>query len=86
MGRLPILEGDIKLHTVINGLQPQCVVVNKAKSHALQFGRTIQFEPGDLLIFDRGYLDYDWMHRLHRQGTSFRIRLKANARFEAVAA
>lgn len=78
-------KGGIKLHTVITDLLPQCVVVTEANSHDIQIGRNLQFEAGDLLIFDRGYIDYAWMHRLHRGGVSFVTRMKANARFEAVA-
>lgn len=78
-------KGGIKLHTVITDLLPQCVVVTEANSHDIQVGRTLQFEAGDLLIFDRGYIDYAWMHRLHRRRVSFVTRLKANARFEVVA-
>jgi hypothetical protein len=78
-------KGGIKLHTVITDLLPQCVVVTEAKSHDLHVGRSLHFEAGDLLIFDRGYIDYAWMHRLHRRNVSFVTRLKTNARFEVVA-
>jgi len=60
-------------------------VVTEAKSHDLHVGRSLHFEAGDLLIFDRGYIDYAWMHRLQRRNVSFVTRLKTNARFEVLA-
>lgn len=78
-------KGGIKLHTVITDMLPQGVVVTAAKAHDLQVAKTLQFETGDLLIFDRAYLDYAWLHRLHGRGVSFVTRLKGNSRYEVVA-
>ena len=52
-------KGAIKLHTVHTGLLPQCVLITDGKTHerrAVQ--QDLHFEPEDLLIFDRVYLDY----------------------------
>jgi len=73
------------LPTVITDQLPQCLVVTEAKSHDLHVGRSLHFEAGDLFIFDRGYIDYAWMHRLQRRNVSFVTRLKTNARFEVLA-
>ncbi|MBW1917973.1 MAG: IS4 family transposase [Deltaproteobacteria bacterium] len=75
-------KAGIKLHTVITDMLPQCVILTEAKVHDLQVGKTMQFNPGDLLIFDRGYIDYAWLYRLHQKGVWFVTRLKSNACFE----
>src|SRR5437660_12432187 len=36
----------------------------------------MQFTPGTLLVFDRGYTDYDWFASLQEQGVHFVTRLK----------
>jgi len=77
-------KGGIKIHTVLADMLPKCVVLTEAKVHDSQVGKTLQFEPGDLLIFDRGYIDYAWLHKLHTKGVWFVTRLKSNACFEVV--
>ncbi|MBW1951573.1 MAG: IS4 family transposase [Deltaproteobacteria bacterium] len=37
-----------------------------------------------MLIFDRGYIDYTWLHTLHQKGVWFVTRLKSNACYEVV--
>ena len=44
----------------------------------------LHFEPDDLLIFDRAYLDYAWLYQLHQGGVWFVTRLKINSRFEVI--
>jgi Transposase DDE domain len=63
---------------------PQCVILTEAKTHDIQVGKTLSFDPGDLLIFARGYIDYAWLHTLHQKGVWFVTRLKANACFEVI--
>jgi hypothetical protein len=77
-------KGAIKLHTVLTGLLPQCVLVTDGKTHDLQAVQDLHFQPGDLLIFDRAYLNYAWLYGLHQDGVWFVTRLKSNACYEAV--
>ncbi|WP_041283913.1 IS4 family transposase [Desulfobacca acetoxidans] len=77
-------KAGIKLHTVITDMLPKCVILTEAKIHDMQIAKTLQFDPGDLLIFDRGYIDYAWLHRLHQKGVWFVTRLKSNACFEVI--
>ena len=44
----------------------------------------MQFTPGTLLVFDRGYTDYDWFASLQEQGVHFVTRLKENADYGVV--
>jgi hypothetical protein len=77
-------KGAIKLHTVLTGLLPQCVLVTDGKTHDLQAVQDLHFQPGDLLIFDRAYLDYAWLYQLHQGGVWFVTRLKSNSCYEVI--
>ena len=72
-------KGAIKLHTILTGLLPQCVLVTDGKTHDRRAVQDLHFKPDDLLIFDRAYLDYAWLYRLHEGGVWFVTRLKTNS-------
>jgi transposase len=40
-----------------------------------------RFTPGTVLVFDRGYNDYDWFGELSDQGVFFVTRMKDNAKY-----
>jgi len=77
-------KGAIKLHTVLTGLLPQCVLVTDGKTHDRRAVQDLHFEPDDLLIFDRAYLDYAWLYRLNQGGVWFVTRLKTNCCYEVL--
>jgi len=77
-------KGAITLHTVLTGLLPQCVLVTDGKTHDRRAVQDLHFEPDDLLIFDRAYLDYAWLYRLHQGSVWFVTRLKTNSRYEVI--
>jgi IS4 transposase len=39
-------------------------------------------EPGAFYVMDRGYIDFEQLHRLHQAGSFFVIRAKSNLRFK----
>jgi putative transposase len=77
-------KGAIKLHTVLSGLLPQYVLVTDGKTHDLRAVQDLRFQPGDLLIFDRGYLDYAWLYQLQQGRAGFVTRLKRNSCYEII--
>jgi len=77
-------KGAIKLHTVLTGLLPQCVLVTDGKTSDRRAVQDLHFEPDDLLIFDRAYLDYAWLYQLHQGDVWFVTRLKTNSCYEVV--
>jgi len=77
-------KGAIKLHTVLTGMLPQCVLVTDGKTHDRRAVQDLHFKPDDLLIFDRAYLDYAWLYRLHQAGVWFVTRLKTNSCYEVI--
>ena len=46
--------------------------------------RALNFAPGDLLLLDRGYVDFAWLNSLHQQGVGFVTRLPGNIRYRVV--
>jgi hypothetical protein len=77
-------KGAIKLHTVLTEMLPQCVIVTDGKTPDRRAVQDLHFGPGDLLIFDRAYLDYAWLYRLHQNGVWLVTRLKTNSTYEVV--
>ena len=63
---------------------PQCVLVTDGKTRDRRAVQDLHFEPDDLLIFDRAYLDYAWLYRLHQDYVWFVTRLKTNSCYEVV--
>ena len=51
-------KGAIKLHTVLADMLPHCINLTDGKKHDLVAAKEMQFEPDDLLIIDRAYIDY----------------------------
>ena len=52
--------------------------------HEIRVARRMQFEPDTLLVFDRGYTDYDWFAELTRKGVWFVTRMKEHADYGVV--
>ncbi len=79
-------KGAVKLHLLLdhNGHLPSYAVITPGKTHEIRVARQMQFEPGTVLAFDRGYVDYDWFAELSRQGVYFVTRLKEKADYGVV--
>jgi hypothetical protein len=74
-------KGAVKLHLMLDhdGLLPCFGVITDGKQHEVTVTRQWEFAPGTILVFDRGYTDYNWFERLTQQGVYFVTRLKTNA-------
>jgi hypothetical protein len=74
-------KGAVKLHLMLDhdGLLPCFGVITDGKQHEVTVTRQWEFAPGTVLVFDRGYTDYDWFEQLSSQGVYFVTRLKSNA-------
>ena len=79
-------KGAIKLHLLLDhaGYLPSFAVVTTGKTHDLRVARPLEFQPGTVLVFDRGYLDYQWFVELSRRRVYFVTRLKENTVYEVV--
>ena len=74
-------KGAVKLHMLLDhdGYLPCYAVITEGKVHEIQIARKLRFQSGTMLVFDRGYTDYEWFRRLSEQDVHFVTRLKDNA-------
>jgi hypothetical protein len=79
-------KGAVKLHLVLDhdGYLPQYGVVSDGKQADIDAAKKMSFAPGTMLVFDRGYADYDWWLSLEQQKVFFVTRLKDKADYEVV--
>jgi hypothetical protein len=79
-------KGAIKLHLLLDheGYLPSFAVITPGKTHEIKVAREMQFEPGTILVFDRGYTDYDWFAELTANGVYFVTRMKDKADYGVV--
>jgi len=71
----------VKLHLLLDhdGYLPSVAVITEGKRHDVRVARTLRFDPGTILVMDRGYVDYEWFGTLTVDGVFFVTRLKDNA-------
>ena len=79
-------KGAVKLHLLLDhdGYLPSYAVITEGKKHEVRVARQMRFTPGTILVFDRGYTDYQWFVSLIQQGVYFVTRLKENADYGVV--
>jgi hypothetical protein len=79
-------KGAVKLHMLLDhvGLLPAFCVITDGKVHEINIARGLSFAPGTIVVFDRGYVDYDWFRRLSNEKVWFVTRLRDNAQFRVV--
>jgi len=79
-------KGAVKLHLLLDhqGLLPSYAVVTEGRVHESRIARTLRFEPGTIVVFDRGYNDYAWFAALDAAGVFFVTRMKDNTDYGVV--
>ena len=73
-------KAAIKLHTLIDlrGNIPSFVHISDGKLHDVNVLDELLPEPGAFYVMDRGYLDFERLHRLHLAGAFFVTRARSN--------
>ena len=76
-------KGAIKLHTQIDliGPIPVFIRITDGLVHDVHFLDQITFEAGSIYVFDRAYLDFGRLFRIHTAQAFFVIRSKKNTQF-----
>jgi len=79
-------KGAIKLHLLLDhaGYLPQFVNITTGKVHEINVLKTLSFEPGTVITFDRGLIDYILMGLWTATGVYFVTRLKNNADYQVL--
>ena len=79
-------KGALKLHMVLDhdGYLPCYAVLTDGKESEISVAKSMTFQPGTMLVFDRGYPDHDWWLALTRSKVNFVTRLKDNVSYGVV--
>jgi uncharacterized protein DUF4372/DDE family transposase len=73
-------KGAVKLHLQLDhqGYLPCCAVLTDANTGEVSVARQMAFEPGSIVVVDRGYLDYALYQRWSATGVYFVTRAHCN--------
>ena len=76
-------KGALKLHLVLDhdGYLPSFCVVTDGTTADLVPARKMSFDPGTIVVFDRGYADYQWFAELGERGVFFVTRWRKGAAY-----
>jgi hypothetical protein len=79
-------KGAIKLHLLLDhdGYLPSFAVVTEGNVSDVKVARQFHFDPGAIVVDDRGYNDYALFGRWTAQGVYFVTRMKDNALYEVI--
>ena len=79
-------KGAVKLHLVLDhdGYLPKFAVITDGKVHDVTVAQQMSFEPGTIVVEDRGYTDYQLYGEWSATGVYFVSRLRSNARYEVL--
>ncbi|MGH9439956.1 MAG: IS4 family transposase [Terriglobia bacterium] len=79
-------KGAVKLHLLLDhqGYLPQFAVLTTGKVQEIEVARTLRFQPGTIVVMDRGYVDYAWYEQLTQQGVFFVTRLRRDAHYQVI--
>ena len=73
-------KAAVKLHTLLDlrGNIPTFLHISDGKLHDVNVLDLLVPEPGAFYVMDRGYIDFERLHRLHEAGSFFVTRAKSN--------
>jgi hypothetical protein len=79
-------KGAVKLHLLLDhdGYLPSVVVITEGRCHDVRVAGQFHFDPGTIVVVDRGYVDYTWFGKLTAQGVFFVTRMKDGAVYKVV--
>ena len=79
-------KGAIKLHMVLDhdGYLPCFCIVTDGKVADVRVARAVEFAPGTVVVYDRGYTDYDLFQRWCDEKVYFVTRMKEQAAYEVL--
>ena len=78
--------GAVKLQTAVDVATqlPDFFVLTEGIVHDTKATKYFHFKPGTTLVFDRGYIEWDWMNHLNQNKVWFVTRTKTNTAFKVV--
>ena len=79
-------KGAVKLHLTLDhaGYLPEAMVITTGTYSELTIARGRRYARGTILVMDRGFVDYRWLHRLDSEGVIFVTRMKRDTSYKVV--
>jgi hypothetical protein len=79
-------KGAIKLHTLLDVKKniPVFIHITEGGLHDVHGMDVLTYEPNSYYVFDRGYIDFKRLYRLHQKEAFFVIRAKKNLKFKRI--
>ena len=76
-------KGGIKMHTLydVKTSIPSFIHISEASLHDVNTMDLLYYEAGGYYIFDRAYIDYNRLYRIHQNSAFFVTRAKSNFKF-----
>lgn len=73
-------KGAVKLHLLLDhsGYLPRFAVVSERFKSEIEIARQYHFQPGSIVVFDRGYADFAWFDQLTDEKVFFVTRTKSD--------
>jgi len=80
------MKGAYKLHLGLDhdGLIPAFAAITLGKVGDQTQAKLMNFPKGSVLVFDKGYADYDWHKQLTDKGIYWVTRIRGNAKFKVL--
>ncbi len=74
-------KAAMKLHVSLDhgGGIPHFAAITEGKVTDIAIGRTLEYATGSIVVFDKGYVDYQWFKALNHKGIFFVTRIRRNA-------
>lgn len=80
-------KGAIKIHVKLShqGNIPDFLTITDGKKSDIKTAKTkFDFIPDSIVVFDKGYIDFEWQYSLNQQGVFFVTRSKKNMVYEVI--
>ncbi|WP_134088320.1 IS4 family transposase [Olivibacter sp. XZL3] len=79
-------KGAVKMHTVLDyhGCLPVFTAITEGSVHEINIARKLSFPTGSVIVMDRGYVDYKWLHVLDGSRCFFVTRAKTNMAYQII--
>ena len=81
-------KGALKIHALLDyqGTIPSFIVVHEARRHDVKVARETDFpiSSDSIVVMDKAYIDFQWLHGLAAKGAYFVLRAKDNMKYRVL--
>jgi len=79
-------KGAVKLHLVLDhdGYLPSFALITEGRVSDVKIAHHLKFDPGTIVVYDRGYNDFELFGKWTAQGVFFVTRMKENTLYQVI--